>query len=546
MTFDSQTDRRTFLRAMGTTGIVLSTGASSWLLSACGDSDSGKAAPSGKGAQLGTLDVGQTLKGDIYSDVAKTLPRGGSLDVTLVQVAATLNILTSTEITIQSYADPVHDFLERYDTKGNLFPSLAHSVKLVNPTTYRYVLHDATFHNGRKVTADDVVKTVAYVRDPKLASNRAGFLKGVKVRAVDDKTVEFVLPAPNAGFRYNLPGLPIIPIEAKDTLDDHPVGCGPFMFQKWVKDSHIDYKAFDKYWNADLPRLDKLRLTLRSDPQAAAESMQAGQTDVLSSVPTPQVKQFQSLADSGQMKVVTYTPTYNAFSLNLRTPALKDVRVRRALTLALDRENIARVTGAGGLNEVMCTAPYEPSDPNFPKDLEYARDVPAARKLMKEAGAGDINIAFLTLESVTEAMATVMRSNWAEIGVNLKLERIDIPTYIARRTKGDFDVIPTGWFVSPEPSFVLDTLFASNSPSNFSGYKSAKADALLEKGRTTLDPAKRKAVYHDLMKLIFIDEPSHVPISTITQLMAYKADVSGNLMVPSSGGLWRYPVAAKG
>ncbi|HMJ94723.1 MAG TPA: twin-arginine translocation signal domain-containing protein, partial [Thermoleophilaceae bacterium] len=96
MTYELQPDRRTFLRTMGATGLALGTGAS-WFLSACSN-DNGAAtkAPSGGSAQLGTLAVGQTLKGDIYSDVAKSLPRGGSVDITLTSVAATLNILTST------------------------------------------------------------------------------------------------------------------------------------------------------------------------------------------------------------------------------------------------------------------------------------------------------------------------------------------------------------------------------------------------------------------------------------------------------------------
>lgn len=543
-----QMSRRTLLQAAGFTGIALTAGALSTTLSSCGTSSNNTSdglAASGAPASGSSLQPGQSLEGTIYGDVVGSLPRGGKLDITLTFPSATLNILSTTASNTQWYADPCHDFLERFDTRGNLVPSLAQKVEFVNPTTYRYTLHEARFHNGRQVTAEDVVATVDYVRSPSLGSNRAGSFRDVQVKAVDAKTVEFTLPEPNAGFRYNLPGLCIAPAEALAQLGDNPIGCGPYRFERWVKDSFIDYAAFTDYWNKDLPRLDRLRLTLRTDAQAAAQSMRASQTDVLDVVPAAQVGAFKELVDSKQLNGVTYSAGWTFAGLNTRARAFADPRVRQALALTADRATIARVTG-GGLNEPLFTAPYSPSDSNYPKNLDYNRDVARAQALMQQANASNLTINILTIDAVSEAAATVLRNNWGEIGVTANITRVDAPTYVSRRTKGDFEAVVSQWFLSPEPSYVIDPLFSSKGTSNFWGYSNARADELIVKGRTTFDPAQRAATYNELFKILFIDEPAMIPLATAGRLMVYKPGVNGDMIVPSSLGLWRYAVAAKG
>jgi peptide/nickel transport system substrate-binding protein len=538
-------DRRAFLRAIGASGIIAGTGASALLAGCSGPADTGNGKVSaGVGPAALALQPGNSIEGTIYSEIASQLPKGGSLDITLTTSASTLNILSNTLGAIQWYADPAHDSLERFNQQGQLVPSLARRLELVNPTTYRYTLHDAKFHNGRKVVADDVVKTVDYVRSPALGSNRAGYFRNVTVRAIDDQTVEFVLPDPNSGFRYFLPGLPIVPTETTGQLAENPIGCGPYRFREWVKDSYIDYEANHNYWNPDLPRLDKLRLTLRSDRQAAAQAMQAGQTDVLDNVPAAQIQQFQQIVGSGRLAGVSYASGWSFVGLNTRNGALRDPRVRKALALALDRNAIARVSG-GGLSTPMCTAPYSPTTAEYPKDLEYGRDVEGARKLLQQASVTSLDLKVLVINAVYGAIGTVAKSNWSDIGVNANLEQIDAPTWVARRSRGDFEVAISGWFTSPEPSYVLDNLFGSSGTSNFWGYNNPTADSLIQQGRATFEPAARQRVYRDLMKLLFIDEPSAIPVCSETGLMTFKPGVNGSDIVPSALSMWRYTIASK-
>lgn len=541
-----QLDRREFLRAVGIAGVVAGAGGTPALLASCSGattSDGGKIA-TGVGPAAAALQPGNSIEGTIYGDIATQLPKGGSLDITLTASAATLDILSSTLGAIQWYADPVHDALERFNQRGQLVPSLAQRLELVNPTTYRYTLHDAKFHNGRKVVAADVVKTVEYVRSPTLGSNRSGYFENVKVHVVDDQTVEFVLAEPNSGFRYYLPGLPIVPTESADQLAHNPIGCGPYRFKQWVKDSYIDYEANRDYWNSDLPRLDRLRLTLRTDPQAATQAMQAGQTDVLDTVPAAQISQFQQIIDSGKLKGVSYAGGWSFVGLNTRKGPLRDPRVRRALALALDRKAIARVSG-GSLSVPMCTAPYSPIASDYPKDLEYQRDLQRARDLLHQAGVESLSLDVMTINATYAAIGTVVKSNWNDIGVFAKLQQVDAPTWVSRRTQGEFQVAISGWFTSPEPSYVLDNLFSSNGTSNFWGYRSEVADSLIKKGRTTFESGARKRVYHDLMKLLFIDEPSAIPICSENGLMTFKPEVNGADIAPSALSMWRYPIAAK-
>ncbi|GAA4664463.1 MULTISPECIES: ABC transporter substrate-binding protein [Amycolatopsis] len=543
---DRRLERRTFLRAAGATGVLAGTGLASTFLAGCGSTGgggTGKVA-AGLAPAATALQPGKSIEGTIFADIASQLPRGGTLDITLTQSAATLNILSSTLVAIQWYADPAHDTLERFDQHGNLVPSLAQKVELVNPTTYRYTLHEANFHNGRKVVAQDVVDTVEYVRNPTLGSNRAGTFKGVTVRAIDEGVVEFVLPEPNMGFRYYLPGLPIVPVETAGQLADNPIGCGPYRFKEWVKDSHIDYEANREYWNRDLPRLDKLRLTLRTDRQAATQAMQAGQTDLLDTVPPAQIQQFEQLVNAGKVAGATYTSGWSYIGLNTRKGPLRDPRVRRALALAVDRTSIARVNG-GKYSTPVCTAPYPPESPEYPKDLDYSRDLNTARSLLEQAGASSLKLEILTTNAATVAIATVVKSNWKDIGVEAQITQIDVPTWVARRTRGDFEVGLSGWFSSREPSYVLDNLFTSNGLSNFWGYQSATADALIKQGRTTFDPNARRDVYLKLLKLLFIDEPPLIPLTSDNNFMVFRPGVNGADIAPTALTLWRYAVAAK-
>ncbi|GAA4663932.1 MULTISPECIES: ABC transporter substrate-binding protein [Amycolatopsis] len=547
MPFNSPLSRRDMLRASGLAGATLGMGALGMTLSSCGNSPSGTAgnpAASGAGAVASALQPGQSVEGTIYSDVVKNLPRGGNLDITLTFASATLNILSTTTSNTQWYADPCHDFLERFDTNGNLVPSLAQKLEFVNPTTYRYTLHEARFHNGRQVTAEDVVATVDYLRSPALASNRAGAFRDVQFRALNQKTVEVVLPEPNAGFRYNLVGLCIVPSEAFAQLATNPIGCGPYRFEQWVKDSYIDYSAFTDYWNKDLPRLDRLRLTLRTDSEAASQAIRADQTDVLDVVPTAQVPMFQQLIDSKRLAGVSYSAGWNFVGLNTTRPKLSDPRIRRALALSIDRTAVARVSG-GSLNQPICTAPYAPTHPRYPKNLDYPRDTAQAKALMQQANGKDLTIELLATDATMEAIATVLRSNWAEIGVTANILRIDVPTYVSRRSRKDFDAVASQWFFSPEPSYVLDQLFSSKGTNNFWGYSNPQADQLITQGRSTTDPEARASIYNNLLKLLFIDEPSMIPLSTAARLMVFKPGVDGDLIVPSSFNLWRYAIAAR-
>lgn len=546
-TTDWLADRRTVLKALGLAGLAV--GSSSALVAGCSTGTKtasvtgGGIVPAASGTGR-TLEPGKFIEGVIYDDIAGSLPRGGSISVTLTEVVTSLNVLSSTSGNIQRFSSPVHDFLERSDSKGDLFPSLAKRVEMPDENTYRYTLHPAKFHNGRAVTADDVVKTVDYVRSPELGSNRASAFKGVEVVAVSADVVEFRLPTPNAGFRNFLTGLAIVPMEAVDQLAESPVGCGPFKFKAWVKDSHVEYSANTDYWNKNFPRVDTLRLEIRADKEAAAQAMQAGQTDVLDAVPVPRIPQFKSSVGAKQMAGVSYAYSWLYAGLNVRLPKLKDVKVRKALAMALDRQAIARVS-YGELSVPMCTAPYDPEGPLYPASLDYKKDVAAAKKLLSEAGVSSLDLQIICVDGDGERAATVIKSNWAEIGVNATINLVDIPTSVERRGKGDFEVMVNGWFLTSEPSFALDPSFTSGSPSNFWGYSNTQADDLLKKGRSTFGGANRKPVYEELMKLIFIDEPSMIPLCTKRMLSVGKSGVALEAMAPTPSDFFRFTVAAK-
>jgi peptide/nickel transport system substrate-binding protein len=516
------------------------------ILAACTGNGDGQDGDGGSPADAPTVppDLTDVIYGDLYAD----LPYGGSLEMGQTQLADTLNILVNTLGAISWQADPAHDFLERYDHRGDLVPSLAESMEVVDDITLRYVLREARFHNGRAVMSEDVRETISWVQDPDNGSARATAFEGVTVEVEDERTVILKLPQPDAGFRHHLPRLPIIPIEEVDSQAEKPIGCGPFIFREWVRDSHVEYERNEEYWNPAAPRLDTLRIRTLSDTQAAASSFLAGDLDFVEGIPVGLGEDFRARADSGEFKVDTFFPGWVFVAFQNERDPFANPLVKRAMSLAVDRAAVAQAFGGSLGSQPISTGPLAPSHPWFPADLEMARDTDGAQQLLRDAGFpnGFSDVVLRAEEYAgTPDAAVVLQANWADVGIDVEIEVTDSATYVERREAGNFDMYLSGWFVTPEPAFVLDGMFTTGASSNYWKYSNRELDQLLAEAKTILDDDDRRSdLYHRAMEIAFLEDPGMIALCTEANLFAYRNSTNGDQYRPDPGPLFHYPIAA--
>ena len=542
-------DRRTFIRLGASTvaGVALvGCSPADPSTSPTASAEGGTPATGTRPSPAITQDLSNVIYGELYPD----LPRGGSLEIGITQISDSLHILATTEGATSWQADPAHDFLERYNHKGELVPSLAESMEVVDDTTLRYVLRSARFHNGREVTADDVRQTVEWVQDPANGSGRASVYEGVEVEVEDDRTLLLRLPEPDAGFRHNLPRLPVVPIEAIDSQAEAPVGCGPFVFKEWVRGSYINYDRNPDYWNPEAPRLDSLRITTLADTQAAASSFLAGELDFVEGIPVGLASEFSARADAGDINVATIFPGWVFIGFQNEREPFDNTAFKRAINLALDRTAIATAFGGPLGAEPISVGPVPPNSPWFPSDLTVERNVEEARSLMAEAGfengySGPPLVLRIEQWAGSADAGVVAQSNLAEIGIDIQLEVTDSATYVDRRESGDFDMYLSGWFMAPDPAFVLDSLFITGASSNSWRYSNEEVDSLLEEARTILDDdERRRKLYHRAIEITFIEEPAMLAVCTEPNFYAYVTTTNGDQYRPDPGPLFHYPIAS--
>jgi ABC-type transport system substrate-binding protein len=540
--------RRDFIRRTGAAGALLASGGLGSLLSACGSGDG-----DGGSVVADAFPAPETanVSGVIYEDLYPELPQGGELTIGYAgQLPSSLDVLVDANGANTIVADPVHDWLEHYEPDGRLVPSLAESFELVDEVTFRYTLHKgASFHNGRPVTADDVKKTYEWVQDSKNGSFLASRIEGVSVHPIDDRTLELRLDRPNAALRAELPAIPILPVEEMDKQAREPVGCGPYVLDRFVEDSFVSYRRNPDYWNPDAPRLDTLRIDLFPQIQTGARVFLSGQADYVWQVSLTQLDDFRRREEAGELRITIDQAGWLYVGFNLNEPPYDDPKVRQAIALALDRE--AMVTSALSNGGTTLFFPgIARNHPWYPADLEYERDVERAKELLAEAGMPNgFSDSLLTLgdKDYFVSLNTVIQSNLRDVGIDLELEVVDIATLIDR-TFGTqkFTITTLGDAISPEPSTQVDAYFRSDGGNNYFGYSNKEYDRILRRAREVYDPDERKDLYRQAFMLLCLEDFAVVPVTSEPGLGLFSTDTNADQYRPDPISRLHFPVAAKG
>ena len=444
------------------------------------------------------------------------------------------------------------------DANGDLVPGVAtHYAASDGNTTYTFTLReDARWSNGDPVTAHDFVHAWRRAVDPATASpygwylkltemvNAGDILAGNKppselgVRAVDDYTLEVKLNTPLPYFPAMTTYATLFPahratIEAHGadwTAPGNMVSNGAYMLEEVVLNEYHTRVKNPMYWDADNVIIEKVTGLVINDVNQALTRYRAGELDHLEPVPPGQYPALKKELPDEAASVPRLCSYYYAINhTGSGNPALRDVRVRKALGMAIDRDVIVEQVLKGGQWPAynfthLKTAGFAMPDIAYGKLTQAERDAEAVG-LMKDAGVEGLTLTLIynTSESHKQ-IATVISQMWKQkLGVGTELANFEWKTYLDIRGNQEFDMARSAWCGDyNEASTFLDLLTTAHG-ANDGKYSNPKVDELMRASKTAEDP---RAIYSEVEQIL-AEDMAIVPIYHYANTFLLSADIRG-------------------
>ena len=411
------------------------------------------------------------------------------------------------------------DKLFDIDAGLKIVPMLATGYEWADPVTL--VIHlrgDVSFQDGTKLDADAVKYSLMRHLTMQGSFRRSEINTIDHVDVVDPDTVRIVLKSPSSPFLSQLTdraGMIVSPKAAEASGKDfglHPVCAGPFAFTERVANDHITAERFPGYWNAAAIHFDKVTWQTIVDPSVRVANLRAGALDLVESIVPSDVDQVK--ADKNLRIMTTDALGYQGITVNgangprANTPFGRDVRVRQAFELSLDRDAIIQVVYNGMFTPTVQAVP--PLSPFYaPAIKPPARDVERAKALLKEAGvATPVKVEMLTANNGDiRQMGEVIQSMAAEAGFDVHLTNVEFASSLDQATRGDFELHLEAWSGRPDADGNLYTFLHTGGAANDGHYSNADVDSLLDQARAVSDVAQRRDLYTKMWTTLRRDLP---------------------------------------
>ncbi len=459
----------------------------------------------------------------------------------------------------------IFDSLVRNDRNGQFVGRLAQSIEHPSPTTTVYHLnHGVRFSDGRELTARDVLFTYNSILAPESMSPKRASLEELKsIEAPDDYTVAITVAHPYAP-AVEIATEGIVPVGTPLPAQGNgaaPVGSGPFKMVAYSRDEFLRLER-NEYYPHPSGAAQSILFKIVPDPTVRALELAEGvcdfsgnniQNDVL-----PWLAAHRSIE-------ISKTPgnTYRYLSFNFRNPRLRDLRVRRAIAYAIDRNAI--VSSVLLDNGRIATGMLSPENWAYESNVKtYSYDPEKARRLLDQAGypggkEGKRGLRFEFKTSPEGArIGEIFQAMLQRVGIELTIRTLEFATYYADIQAGDFDLTLLQWVGISDPNQYYRVFDSKKTPphgENRGYYSNPEMDRLVEAGMTTIDPDARKRIYAQVQQLAADDLPyvslwwvDNVAVMN-RRLLGFEAYPNGSLRslatlklaVPDSGG---QPVAS--
>lgn len=438
----------------------------------------------------------------------------------------------------------IFDNFVELDDHLQVVPRLAASLEHPDPLTWvATVRRGVRFHDGRELTAADVVFTFGQFINPAVVSPRKGGYRELRsVTARDRFTVVFTLTKPFASFPINLM-MPILPDGSGPEVRDRPIGTGPYRFVRYAVDDRLELTANPDYWDG-APKNAGLILKIVPDDVMRGLELRKGTMDLVVNDLVPDLV-HQLRADPNLQTVEAPGVDYQYVGLNLQDPKLKDVRVRQALAYAVDREAIVRhlrrglaVPAAGMLPPLSWAAASDV--PAYQHDPARATALLDAAGYVDPDGDGPAPRLTLTLKvSNTEfnrLQSSVIQQNLREVGIDLDVRTYEFATLYADVLAGNFQMFTLQWTAGAlaDPDILRRVFHTAQAPPvgfNRGRYSNPELDAILDEAGNLENGPRRLALYARAQRIIATDVP-YVSLWFKTNVAVSQRSLTGVRLTP--------------
>jgi oligopeptide transport system substrate-binding protein len=431
-----------------------------------------------------------------------------------------------------------------------------------SPDGLTYTFHlraNAKWSNGESVTAQDFVNSIRRVLTRTLAAdystmmyllvNAEAYNKGsltdfsqVGVQVSDARTLKLTLnhPAPYflsllshpVWFPINLSSLQKVgsPYQrgSKWTQPDSLVGNGPFVLKKWKKGEIIAVDKSPTYWDAATVRLKSIHFYPAVDVEGEERAFRAKQLHVTEALPVSKVDNYKH-NQPDVLQIGAFLDTY-FYRLNITRPGLSNIKVRQALSAAIDRPTIVEKIVRGGQQPAHSLTPPG-MDGYIPPNVAQS-NYDEARRLLSEAGyPGGQGLpqmeVMINSSGNHRVIAEAIQEMWRrELGVDVRINNMEQATLLANRRTLDYQILRSEWVADyVDPKTFLD-VFRSDSNNNHTGWKNSSYDALLFEADRTADPAARHALMQRA-EIILLNDTPIIPIYYFTSVRLVHPSVQG-------------------
>ena len=482
------------------------------------------------------------LLASLPAQAATVLNRGGgaepeSLDPAFAGSIPEINILGDLMVgltTRDAAARPIPGIAERWEASPD-------------GLSWTFHLRKAHWSDGKPVTAQDFIFAWRRLLDPKTAARQGHMLWIIKnarsitagrlpaaalgVAASGPSTLKVTLerPAPYLPELLTLPAA--LPLPAKPAFaPGRYISNGPYLLKSWQPNDHVGLVKNPQFYDAASVKIDAVNYYPTADTQAALRRLRAGELDMQTPVPVAQLPWIRANMPGSLHIIPSLALAYLA--MNLRDPALADIRVRRALNLVYDREAVAqKVMKLGELPAYSYVPPNMANYAGGPqldfKSMSYPARLAEAKKLMQEAGYSQFNKLTLTYSTSgnpdSKRLAAVFQAMARQIHVDIRIVVADYPTVLSAMRQGRYQLAYTTWLADFNDASNFLDLLRSENPGNYAGYRSVKFDAAMAGDESQVGRAQR---LQKAERIALADMP-WLPIRFLSQSEAVGPRVGG-------------------
>jgi peptide/nickel transport system substrate-binding protein len=452
------------------------------------------------------------------SGPARAQSRRGEIVAGLSERMLTLDPANHYSISSTSVLRHVYDPLIDVTNDSKLAPALAESWQVVNNTTWRFTLRKGVvFHDGSPFTADSVVYTLKRVRDNTKLIKSFVYQDIEDVRKDGDHAVTVTTKRPFGSLPAHLTMLGTLPTSAATNEEEFfkkPVGTGPFRFVSWTHGDHVVLSANPGYWKPGVPRVEKVTFRFIPEISTRAAALRAGELSVIDRVPPDLV---HTLKGSPGVRVLDI-PAVEAqrWHFQLAKEPVKDPRVRKAISLAIDRNVIIKDLLLGYGRPVV--SPVPPGLIGHTNLGPKPYDPEKARQLLKQAGQQNLSIDFVLMKDlypkqleIAQAVAAML----GDVGVKVNIKNLEIATAREHRTAGTYDIFFSGWAHMPhDPDWYFGQWFTKAGAEKLTRFADPRVEQLVAEGRVP-DAKVRQQKYEEIQRILWEEEPEIWPYYSV-------------------------------